>query len=134
MVHDLYIGILELTKEKVEGEFVVLLGNEVRYSLSCKRIVFTQLPATLFMLQACSNTERTHQRLMEERYRGVILSTVTHELKTPLTVISGNLELVQRNVRENDEDRLRIEAAVQATKALKYYIHDINVTLAADIE
>ncbi len=123
-------GVLELVREGVEGEFLMLgESGEVKYALTCKKIMFNELPATLLMIRDSTGTERAHHKLVEEKYRGVLLSTITHELKTPLTVISGNLELIRKSTSTLG-DRSHLEAAMMAAKSLKYFLHDINVISA----
>ncbi len=122
------VGITELLEENIEGEFIMLkkeTGTRVKYCLNSKKISFAGGPATLFLVRDSSDTERAHRRLVEEKYRGLLLSTVTHELKTPLTVISGNLELIERRVPRDAQPC--VDAALLAAKSLKYYLRDINV-------
>lgn len=62
---------------------------------------------------------------------GAILSRLAHELKTPLTVISGFAELLAAR----DDERTRREAApriMQAAEQLSRVIDDLLAGVAAD--
>jgi len=114
--------------DQIEGEFLMVKKDShtgVSYCLNCKKVVFHDVEATLFLIRGSTDTEKAHRKLVEEKYRGVLLSTITHELKTPLTIISGNLELVRTKC--DQEDQAHLEAAMLAAKSLKYYLYDINV-------
>ena len=62
---------------------------------------------------------------------GAILSSLAHELKTPLTVITGFAELLAAR----DDERTRKEAATrikQASEQLSSVIDDLLAGVAAD--
>jgi signal transduction histidine kinase len=62
---------------------------------------------------------------------GAILSTLAHELKTPLTIITGFAELLAAR----DDERTRKEAAsriMQASEQLGGVIDDVLAGVAAD--
>lgn len=128
----IFIDVQELLNEHIEGTYVMTCGStdtEVRYTLNAKKVVFNEVNSTLFLIRDTTHAERAYRKLVEEKYRGVLLSTITHELKTPLTIMSGNLELLSASCRSviTPEDQAHLEAAMLAAKSLKYYLHDINV-------
>ncbi len=122
----------ELIKEDVEGTFVMTCGGtdtEVRYTLNAKKIIFNEVESTLLLIRDTSHVERAYRKIVEEKYRGVLLSTITHELKTPLTIMSANLALVHDSCKNaiSPDDQAHLEVAMLAAKSLKYYLYDVNV-------
>lgn len=100
---------------------------EVKFSLNIKKIRFNDMDSTLFLIRDSTDEEKLHRTLVEQKYRGMLLATITHELKTPLMTISGNLEVLLQNERLPKDLQPDVRAALMATRSLKYYLRDICV-------
>ncbi len=128
-------GIMELAEICTESEYV-LTGEDatdVRFSLGVKKIVFNEIESTLFLIRDPTDSEKVYRKLVEQKYRGALLSTVTHEFKTPLMVIHGNLELIEIEVRALPGLAQKVRASLTAAKVLKYYLRDISVRYACEL-
>lgn len=124
-------GVLELAACLENGNFCMLGSDsetEVKYYLTVKRVQFNDVQYTLFLMRDSTDAEKVHRTLVEQKYRGALLSTVTHEFRTPLMIIRGNLELIQKE----SGDTPTVQAALIATVALKYFLRDISV-LSPDV-
>lgn len=91
-------------------------------------------------------TERTSQLIHSDRLAtiGTIASAVAHEIKNPLFYISGNIELIQQYVRENNFEKINekvervfdgINRISRLTESLNGYSrHDATTLLICSID
>ncbi|MDR3734835.1 MAG: hypothetical protein P4L10_04775 [Acidobacteriaceae bacterium] len=114
-------------------------STDVKYSMNIKSMVFNEVDAKLFLIRDSTDAEKLHQTLVEQKYRGALLSTVTHEFKTPLMIIRGNLESwISDNAEGKNVIQVgrttppQIQAALLATRTLKYFLRDISVLCTLD--
>ena len=75
------------------------------------------LPVTL--------AEQTHAKVTEGKYSQLMLSTINHDLKTPLTAIQSSLMLLDQYVQPNGLEYLK--TAQISTTLFEYYIYDLVV-------
>ncbi len=110
-----------------EGTYSLLTSAKVlQYTMQKKSIIFKESDAVLLIIRAFNKVETLHQKVTEDKFRTVLLSTITHDIKTPLTVIKSNLSLLQDLVTDTGQDFYR--ATCVATDALEHYLRDIIVT------
>ena len=122
-------GIFDLVAENFTGEVAILSvenDTEVKYSMSCQKVMFNGADAMLFLIRKPTNIEKMSRKLMEDKYRSVLLSTITHDIRTPLTIIKGNMEMLKDQVQAKGE--LFLEAIMVSITALEYFINDITVS------
>lgn len=72
------------------------------FSINKKRGISLELIGTVVLVE-----DVTEQKILE-RSREDFFSIATHELKTPLTIIRGNSELIKRYFRTSDQKLLQI--------------------------
>ena len=121
-------GVFELAKANISGSYAMMAaGNntEVQYSMNCRKILFRGNEGTLFHIRESTDIEKTQRKLIEDKYRGVLLSTITHDIKTPLTIIKGNIEMLKDYAIGGSLQC--INALLVAVNSLEYFVHDINV-------
>ena len=58
-------------------------------------------------------------------YRSELMNTVAHELRSPLTAVMGNLEMVEAGDRLSDRDRRSVEAALRGARRIEKVIDDL---------
>lgn len=73
-------------------------------------------------------TERVHTKVTQEKYKNMIISTITHDMKTPVMAIKGHLDLLPQYITQGGEQFLH--AAKLATSSFEYYIYDLIVKKA----
>ena len=100
--------------------------DSIEYTMHLKKMRIRQKDATVFVLSEPSDVEKIHTQLTEEKFRGVLLSTITHEIKTPLTVIQGSLKNIMPFVLPEGEEQL--QGAEVAVHTLEYFIYDVIVS------
>lgn len=67
-----------------------------------------------------------------EETRKQFISDVSHELKTPLTVILGNAELLLDRQSKNSEDNKLIESLINQAERMNYLIKDLMALSSID--
>ncbi len=90
-----------------------------------KSIIFKDADAIMLIIRSFNSVEAMQRRATEDRFRNVLLSTITHDIKTPLTALQNNLSMLAPHLRE--DGREYYSATCIATRALEYYLYDINV-------
>jgi len=123
-------GISQLVEENIIGEFAMVLNEtdtDVKCSINLQKIFFKGEDAMLALFRPTSDIENLHRKLIEDKYRGVLLSTITHEIKTPLTIIKGNIETLKDYV--SLKGMTHFNAMKISITFLEYFMHDITVFL-----
>ncbi|MDR3548284.1 MAG: hypothetical protein P4M11_08495 [Candidatus Pacebacteria bacterium] len=90
----------------------------------------TEEEATLMLIRDPTSVEKAHMKVTEERYKSLLMSTVTHDLKTPLAEIEGQFVALDEFVRPEGEKHLI--AARMATSLFRYYVYNLIVCLRPD--
>ncbi len=98
----------------------------LRYTMHKKSILFKGHEATLAIVRDFTPVENLQRKIAEGKYRAVLLSTITHDIKTPLTVILGNLSLLGPHVMRQGRDFFT--AVSVATETLEFFMRDIIVS------
>ena len=110
-----------------EGTYSLIINNDLKYTMHKKSIIFKDMDAILLIIRAFNAVENLQRKMTEEKFRSVLLSTVTHDIKTPLTVIKSNIALLQDHVCEGG--KAFYNATCIATDVLEHYLRDIIVTI-----
>lgn len=109
-----------------EGCYSLLdMNHNMVYSLNKKFIEFQDHDGVLLMIRPYSSVEKLQKKASEEKYKELLLSTLTHDIKTPLTIMHGNLTLLSEYV--NEEGQEFYKASCNSLEMLDYYMQDINV-------
>ena len=88
-------------------------------------LVVDETESSLFFILDPNLQEQTHARITESRYSQLLISTITHDLKSPITAIKGNLDILEHYITIEGKDFLL--AAQISTKIFEYYIYDLIV-------
>lgn len=116
------IGLDDICQKMEEGTYSLLgKDNTLKYSLSKKPIFFKEEEATLIIIREFSSIEK----FQENKCKELLISTMTHDIKTPLTIIQGNLALLNDFVLERGMQHFK--AVFAATETLEYHLYDIIV-------
>ncbi len=112
-----------------EGVYSLLDSAEsMRHAVNKKSIIFKGEDAVLVIVRDFSTVENLQRKVAEEKFRSVLLSTITHDIKTPLTIIHGHLGLLANFVTKDGIEYFN--AVFSASQILEYFIRDINVSFA----
>ncbi len=114
-----------LCEDLPEGTYSLMSGAVLEYTLHKKSIIFKGTDAILVIIRSFNTVETMQKRATEDRFKSVLLSTVTHDIKTPLTALQNNLSLLLPHVQA--EGREYYEATSIATRVLEFYLYDIIV-------
>lgn len=95
------------------------------FSLNKKSIIFKDQEAILLIIREYSLVEKIQRRVSENKYREVLLSTVSHDIKTPLTIIEGNMTLLSDFIKEEGMEYYK--AVYTATEMLDFFFQDLHV-------
>jgi signal transduction histidine kinase len=101
--------------------------SKINFTLWKEKVQFKGESSSLFVIVQSNEIDKLKSKLIEDKYRGVLLSTITHEIKTPLTIIKGNLLVMEKHLEPAAKDNLL--AANIAVDTLEYFAYDIRVSL-----
>lgn len=109
-----------------EDKYLIYNSSENLVYTLIKRIVnFEDQEASLIFIREPSQTEKTHMKVTEEKYKKMMISTITHDMKTPIMSVKGNLEMLFQYIANEGQDYLN--AALITITAFEYYIYDLIV-------
>ena len=79
------------------------------------------------MQDITENKEFSDEKIHSEKERQKLLYVISHELKTPITTLRGNLEVILDNKINNDPAKLvdSVRNAYQKTQLLERLVHDL---------
>jgi K+-sensing histidine kinase KdpD len=119
-------GLSDICQKLEEGTYSLLgKDNTMKFSLSKKPILFKDQIATLLILREYSSVEKLQEKIVENKCKELLISTITHDIKTPLTIIQANLSLLKEFVHE--EGKQHYESVCCGTERLEYFVYDIKV-------
>ena len=81
----------------------------------------------LLFITRPSLEEQAHARFTENKYSQLMISTITHDLKSPITVIESNLDLLSHYIEEKGTPYLK--SLQISAQAFEYYIYDLVVII-----
>lgn len=123
------IGVCSAANLIIEEKYMVYdSSNTLRYVIDKRSVIFKSVETSLLLIRESTSLEKFHTKATEEKYKHLMISTITHDLKTPLTVINGNLTILSNYVTA--EGIKYLSAAKIATIAFEYYIYDLIVMLS----
>ena len=100
-------------------------NHTLQYMIDIRKIVFKDEEVTLISINCSNAMEKTHAKVTENKYSQLIISTITHDLKSPITAIQGHLSILEQFVAEKGLKYLK--AAQVSSVAFEYYIYDLVV-------
>lgn len=99
--------------------------NILRYVCYTHTLLADEKEIRLFFITVPSLEEQSHARATENKYSRMLISTITHDLKSPISIIKSNLGLLSQHVTASGDSYLK---AVQiAAESFEYYIYDLIV-------
>ena len=81
--------------------------------------------AALLSISPTSVTEQTHAKVTESKYSQLLISTITHDLKSPITAIQGNIDALNQYISPKGKSYL--SAAQISIIIFEYYVYDLIV-------
>lgn len=102
-------------------------ANTLLYIIDKRSVIFKSGDASLLFIRNTTSLEKAHTKATEEKYKQLMISTITHDLKTPISAINGSLVVLTNYV--NGEGIKYLDSATIATIAFEYYIYDLIVII-----
>lgn len=139
-----FILIFHCRMKKVYGAFetltsgVEIIGKgDLTYRIKENKIKeFSELSTTINKM-ATSLNQSNKEREESEIYQKKLLSNISHDLRTPVTVIMGYLEVILNNEKLSNEDKEKyINISLKKSRQLKVMLDDFftyNKLLAEDV-
>ena len=81
-------------------------------------------PTILYMLKDLTNYEKVKDLKSKKKFQRIYLASITHDFRTPLSIISGNTELLLE-LENNKEKRKYIQYINKASTMLSFLVQDI---------
>ena len=113
----------ELSEDSTE-ENVYNKDNRV-LSISKMKIFFEEGSSLLVVMQDLSSMRDSEESKSQIKYKGMLMATITHDMRTPANSILGMLELIEQYLPPERHKYLKI--AHSSCKLLLHLIHDVLV-------
>jgi K+-sensing histidine kinase KdpD len=121
-------GLLNANSLLKEGKYLVHdRFRTLQFVLDVKSIIRKNKKVTLLFLLVSDTTQQTHAKIIETKYSRLVISTIAHDLKTPVSVIQGNLYLLNNHIHK--EGIPHLDAALTTLESFKHYLYDLVVNL-----
>ncbi len=101
--------------------------KNLQYVIDRRTVDFKNHDASLLFIRDSTALEQAHVKITETKYSQLIISTITHDLKSPITAIQGHLAVLPPFVTEKGQAYLK--AAQLTAQAFEYYIYDLVVSM-----
>jgi PAS domain S-box-containing protein len=113
-----------------ETTIVNSAGKEIPVWLSAS-ILYEQekMLGTVMFLQDLTERRRLEKKVLESEKLatvGLVASYISHEIKNPLTVISGFANQILRNIGEDGKNREKLEIIIKEVDRLEGFLSDVR--------
>ncbi|MBI3952065.1 MAG: PAS domain S-box protein [Acidobacteria bacterium] len=118
----------DLSAPSYEIEAVKKDGRPVRLELTASRLTYEGAPAVQLRGRDISEQKRQWEHLVQSEKMAALrrfISAVAHELNNPLTVIAGFAEILQSNLKLNDQDQADLQMVVSEAARARRMIHEL---------
>ena len=117
------IGRQELLKD-VHLFFPKINNNKQIFEAVSIMVEIEDKPTILYMLKDLTNYEKVKDLKSKKKFQRIYLASITHDFRTPLSIISGNTELLLE-IENNQEKRKYIQYINKASTMLTFLVQDI---------
>lgn len=116
-VRDMILQVMQTGKPQT----VIIQGNDVILKFTASRIMNNEITeGAVVIVQDISQQERL------EKLRNEFVANVSHEFRTPLTIIKGSAELLADDALDTEEDKHKYyERIMTETTALEHLVRDL---------
>lgn len=122
----LWTGLLETGILLSDQKYLIYdRTHNLKFTADKRKIYIRDMEACLLSITPVSLAQQEHAKTTEKKYSQMTLATITHDLKTPITAIQGNLQLLKHYV--SSEGMKFLNAAQITASAFEYYLYDITV-------
>jgi K+-sensing histidine kinase KdpD len=102
-------------------------SHVLKFTAEKKNITIKNDKVFLLCIKPATQTEQEHARTTESKYSQLFISTITHDLKSPITAIQWSLMMLKQYVTSDGINYLN--AAQLTASAYEYYLYDLLVIL-----
>jgi signal transduction histidine kinase len=120
---------LVLSTELASFEEKILKDENKEKAISVKfeKIIFENEMTNLYVFKDNTLIQKIEKAEAESKYKEILMTTVTHELRTPVNGIKGNLELLKDHTSQ--DGKIFIKVSLHSCDLLINLINDILVIL-----
>ncbi|MDR3548594.1 MAG: hypothetical protein P4M11_10090 [Candidatus Pacebacteria bacterium] len=116
-----------MAHELKEDKYLVYTPDRaLSYVLQKRFVEYKPNEEDRVLIRDPTTVERTHMKITEEKYKNLLMSTITHDLKTPLAEIQGQLSALSEFVQSSDGLKHLTAAKVSVT-TFRYYLYCLIV-------
>jgi signal transduction histidine kinase len=115
---------LELTNENSDCTYFLDIPQRF-IELKASIITFEGNRAKIISFVDCSAAQRLEKAQNENRYKTLLISTISHELRTPVNAVLGSLEILSMHLSSEFSKVLRV--AKDSCDMIIYHINDLTV-------
>jgi nitrogen-specific signal transduction histidine kinase len=123
---------IEEYSENIYGKSDCFLDiPELLVELKVNRVIFDNNEAKLVSLTDCTSARSLEKIKSECKYKTILISNISHELRTPVNAILGTLDLVKDFIPK--ESAKLLEISKECCNMITSHINDLTVTVNLNI-
>ena len=126
----MHLNPIESVNNEEEEEVVSTLANKV-LSVTKKYIFFEQGNCWLIIIKDMSLMRDLEESKNRNKYKGMLMATITHDMRTPVNSVLAMLNLIEESIPTNKIQFLKI--AKSSCNLLLHLIHDVLVHIYINI-
>ena len=112
-----------LEEGEVGRDFFLGERNEVKFELKYKKILFKNKMCLILILRDVELLEKLNKAKVEEKYKKIIITTISHEFRTPMTSILSGVNLAYDET--SNEGKEYLDCAKESAESLLFFFEDI---------
>ena len=121
------INFIKSCQDAIEDENYFLANIDTLVEIRVKEILFDGREAKLISFMDCTSAQKLEKAETESKYKTKLISTISHELRTPVTAILGSLDAITEVVPEESQQYLNISR--DSCNLIISHVNDLTVLI-----
>lgn len=111
--------------ENIQQKAYFIANSESLVQLKIHKLSFQNVNARLIFFNDCSGAQTIEQVQSENKFKTLLLSTTSHEIRTPISAVMGVFDLIKPHLPEDKQKY--IEIGRQSCEMIVFHINDLTV-------
>jgi signal transduction histidine kinase len=122
-LYNLLNKLKKLSGNEIGSYFLSEEKDMFNFEFKYRKIVYGKKEGLMIILRDVQLLQKLNKAIAEEKYKRLIIATISHEFRTPITSIIGGVGLAFDEVTE--EGRAYLECVRGSAQSLELFIEDV---------